>query len=1307
MLGRRVTPRALRQLLAHPLVLLAQSSPGVDFARGAAAGVRSASRWGSIGGMKLEMPGRVLVLLCITLVVACQPPPPKPVKPIEPPPRADLPAVFDKALQTEATDPLVAKAYLDVVDQAISQRDDRWAPAALAASLDALVWRRLREMPPGVEHAIAHRSKQGLVDVSRRLRASYTRAKKMPFMGGLIANALHDLALRVGAPKAAAKWRRLAGCIPSATVVGPLAWPPLTSLEQPSKVPAKGAFPASFRGLEPFANKLEPERIYANACTFNLSSTGPLRGLRAVVVDVDIPRPQWVYVAVVSTSAARVEIGGSQLLLRPLDAASAPAYFIGVARAEPGRVRLVARVASNQDGQRVGLYVLGENGVALSTSAPQAGDMATAGVSQARTVEIVPQPTQASDLPVAVAALLATGRDRRASQLFELLFAPKPASSPPHMELLRVRALQASRAIPRSQLMVRIESAAKRALEICDNCWEARIAAANAVQKRKGFGTGAFAGLELLKVSAKRNDWLANTDPMLLTYVASLADRAGLKDISAKAFAAASKRAAGSLMLADLDWRLHERSGPDLLKAACAGGTSRSNTRCMFAYQQRGDLDGVLAELARLRKLRGSPAIFRQLELQQLLAHGKTERALRLYEALPPARRSLAVLGIHFGGPGQADAKKRFERDMLRASDAPYAYQPLARLLGVVPDASLALEQQGAKLVKQDREKAFLPGAATAVLRHVERYRLHPTGLLHYWRYDLRRVSGTSDVAAGGGSGAARVQGRGRQRIVRRRIYKKDGRVLDPDPRARGRQRSTDLAQLQKGDYVEVIAEGWALPQDHGHLVVDTPDILPRRTSVREASIELRRPAGLAMSLWAHALLGKSQVHREAGDIVSRWSLQDQSPRRIESGVPPLEARVAVSFGTDNWERIARAVGDHIRSLDERDPFVKRWALKALGDGGDKLDPAKQIGRLVAAVGKTIRRADAGALSDFVASYGGGAQFETARRIIERGTGSRSWVLHRALRELGITSRLAIAETRPFSAAPGFPPHTGRFTHPLVRAEVDGKKLWIDADVQGPPLPPGRISPELRGRQALLATGEMIKVEGQVGTDLDDIDVRLVVAPSGDATGRFKAVIHGRPAQRLARALEVAVGAKRTTLLRNVVLGWLPWADVGEVSLSSDEGSWEVAVSADITVVGFARPEDRKSKTWSLPGIESVHVVFPRARASTLAARYTAQSNRSTALVIDAPMLYRLHRRIELPNGAALIRQPSGFGMKNSFISAERKVSTVSGNVIEESFQLNLPVGTVALDQFEEFARIVRAVDDQFAFSIRISLPKP
>jgi hypothetical protein len=1228
--------------------------------------------------------------LLVLLMAGCAPP--------RSPEGADahgLAAGFRAALVAEATDSTAAAAYLDVLDAAVDHSDDPLALSAILAALDALVWREVAAMPDYIEHAIVHRSTAALVETSRRLRRAWWRARHIPLGRALIASAIDDLALRVGAVREARAWRRRAGCASTAAVAGPLAWPPLSAIDGPIPWDKEGALPAALPGVRPFGGKVGFEVVYADACNFGMTDTGPHPGMRAVVVDIDNPEAQKLYLAVQTGSAARVELGGRPLLARAYAASATASLHLAEAEVEAGLARLVILLAHQRYDEGVAIQVVDASGEPLRMHAPRAGDVAKARVAKARALGW-PRARDADGLALGVAAALARGEARHAAALLSA----SGRSSSPYLDLLRLRAVSAAQLVPPSQLLPEVEAGAEHILERCPRCWEASLAAAAASAERRGIATGGFAKLSRLAIAPEESAF-AGVDPMLLSFVADGAHQVELGALARRAYDALAKRSPGSLMLADLDRVLYQRQGEERVRAACAGGMRRSTTQCLQAHAERSDLRAVQHELAWLRALRGSPALLRELEIDLLLAHGAVDEALRIYDALPPARRRLAWLGAATGTPGEKASRERLRRDMAQAEDAPGGLEPLVRLFGVTGDPSAELERQGAELAARDRREAYLPGAATAVLRHRERYQLRGDGLLAFWIYDLRRVSGTSDVAEGTEVGAPVIDGRSNTRVLRRRIHKRDGRVIDPDPSADGAQGATDLSQLEAGDHVELFVVGWALPGDHGQLVVDTPDVLPPRTSIREGSIELVSPSGLNLAVWAHQLLGAPREQRRGESRVREWRLENRPPRRIEEGVPPLEARVAISFGSDSYARIAAGLGERFRALDDLDPYMRRWATSAAGS--TKLPTDKRVARIVAAAGKAIPRADPFMLSDESTAFLGGTHRETARWFLEQGAGSRSWVVHRALREIGVVSEVAVAETRPFSAAAGFPPRVGRFSHPLVRATIDGKPLWIDADVEGPPLPPGRISPELRGRSALLPNGRIVAVEAGAGDDADVIDLRLVLDARGDARGTLSALLHGRPAQQLAAAFERVVGPERTELLHNVVLGWVPSADVSQVRLSSEEGSWQVAVRADITVVGLARPEGRSGKSFSLAGVEPYHEVYPRALAISLGARYAAQADRSEALSIDEPLLFRVRRRIELPKGARVTHLAPPFTLQVTQLSAARKVAQ-EGQVLVEEFELNLPVGTVAGDEFEAFLDAVQRTDDAFSYSTRLEL---
>ena len=122
-----------------------------------------------------------------------------------------------------------------------------------------------------------------------------------------------------------------------------------------------------------------------------------------------------------------------------------------------------------------------------------------------------------------------------------------------------------------------------------------------------------------------------------------------------------------------------------------------------------------------------------------------------------------------------------------------------------------------------------MPSAATAVLAHTEKYDLSAAGLLHWTLFDVRRVNGTTDVEENAQALRPRRSSAGAaMRPLRRRVLKKDGRVIraGADPRA-SQVAHADLSQLEQGDIVEALYEGWAviLGDNTTQIGVDTPDL--------------------------------------------------------------------------------------------------------------------------------------------------------------------------------------------------------------------------------------------------------------------------------------------------------------------------------------------------------------------------------------------------------------------------------------------------------------------------------------------------
>jgi hypothetical protein len=1219
---------------------------------------------------------------------------------------------YVSALEAEAKDPVSAGPYLDLVDAAVAGADAPGAlPAALGA-LDVLVTGNVPGFDGMGPSALAYRSRELLPQVVSRLRRAWEAASPrpsasspvLPFLRGQIAGALHALALYTGDQGAASFYGARRGCAPAATLVGPFDWTPLRGLEMSLPIGPDAPMAASYAGVAPFAAQVTPAVVHADQCLLETSSTSLLQGTRALVVDVSVPRAQTIHLALSSSSAAVVEAGGVRVLERSFSGGGRGLTRLGSVDVGAGTVRVVVKVAQRGDGNQIELDLWGEDGLPLVTHAPRTGDRAEARAGKARPLVITPSGPGSDEAIVAAAGLLALGAARAAEHLLEPQGTTGDKARPAALELLYARAVELADDLPDAKMNERIRGAIDRVVAGWPTAWEGRIGHARITERRRGAGEGVTEALrELGAGKAHEGAAAPPRDRMITAYIASVAKRAQLLDLAEQAYAELAHEAPGAPMLAFLDARLHARGGDEAVRAACKGGLSRADTDCFEQLRERGDYPGALAEIDRLRKLRDAPEGLRELEISTRILSGDLPGALAVYDALRPAeRRMLDTLGFAAGRGDVKAVKQRFVRDRLAARDAPYALDPLIRLLGLEPDPSPALEAEGLKLVAADRAQAFLPGAGTAVLRRDERYRIDETGLVHFYIYDLRRISGTTDVASGGVSYGPMIEGRGAPRLLRRRIHKRDGRILEPDAAANAAQQS-DLSQLEQGDYVEQISEGWALPGDTGQILLDTPDLLPERTSVRQATVELRRASSLPLALWSHPLLGKASEVREGDTTISTWQLRDAAPRRIEDGVPKMERSCSISAGTQTWAQVARALEENARSYDERDPYVTRWLDEVVG--GERAVSRALIDKVVAAVGKKVKVAGGGELSDVAAVFGGGPQRSTARSILELGQGTRSWVIYRALRELGVKVDLAVAETEPFSASADFPPHVGRFRHPLVIAHLGGDDgdVWIDADVEGPPLPPGKVSPELRGRSALFESGAMVAVQGSSGDTGDEIDLRLTLDDKGDAAGTFTVLLHGRTAQSLAEAFETVVGSERREMLRGVVLGWIPWADVDDVTVSSSEGSWEVALRAKIAIHGYGRPEGKDGKTWVLAGLEPVHMVFPRGTVGTLGATYASRGARQNALSIDAPIQYHFRRRIELPAKAAVLRLPDGVKVEGPHLQASRRIVTTA-NILEDDFRLSLPTGTISAEGYTGFVAKVQAVDDGFMASTRIKV---
>lgn len=1240
-------------------------------------------------------------------------------KPLEHPSAiGTLAAPLASAFREDATgDPAKAvDLYVRALDNAVTSPDDPASVAVTMAALDALVHQSVGAFAEvSKASALADRTEQAALaktggSIDDRLAKVLARAEGS-FAGPLIANGRLALAERRGDAKAAEAMRARSGCARESMVIGPVAWMPVSHVHDTSALDAVGTpAPADVPGPGPFLPRVRSATVRSLGCYVPLYAESHTLGVRDVLFDVEIPKGGWIGVGLRSSSAATVRAGGQLAIDRPYalgTAAVAKLSRLEVDRA--GTLRVVARVGMDQDFESIEFGAWDEGGQPLSIHAPKAGT--TSNVAVKRVQQVAPNAPSTDEERLAVAlGALAARESRTAENLLHPYVARTNAS--PELLLTYARAVRLARDVPAVKSSERARSALERVLEAWPTSWEAAVEHAVLAGVRRGQAEANIEALDDLdKTRAKAKP---SSVALVDAFDAATAGREHLYDRARASFERAKTGGAGAPLLRAIERQAFERTGRENVAFECdeQASSDRTSLACHHARIAIGDREGAERELERLRSLSGSPQLYLSLSSRSALEVGDLARASRFMDAMNPGDRQISNLYAVKGKSAAGDLM----RFAAVARDAPQALPGLLRASGDDPLA--AFEGVAERVTSDDKSGPLLANAATAVLAHEERYDVEASGLVHFVMLDVRRVMGTTDVDSNAQAAAPQIYGRDAIRILRRRIFKKDGRILLPDATPRAAQSHADLSQLEAGDAVEAIYEGFGVPGETGNIGIDTPDLLPERTAVRDARIELRLPQGLAGSMWSHPMLGKADERIAQGKRVLVWNVKDRAVRRIEYGVPKMDRNVGVSLSTTTWQDVANGLRETLASLDAESPEVSAWAKEldaCNGAGGSEAEKAcgpsrALVEKVVAASGQAVKEASGMALADIDLGRSGG-QGVTARTMLATHEGSRTWLIVRTLRELGVHVDVVVAENEPFSDSASFPPHFGRFMHPLAVAHVtdprkDGatEDIWIDADVPGPPLPAGRISPELRGRNALHADGRIAPLPSTgTGTERDEIDERLVVDAQGNAKGVLTVLLRGRAAQDLAEALVRLVGNERQRALRGIALAWVPFATVEKVELSSTEGSWQVAIRAELTAPAYAQIEGSTPSTraWVLPGIDPIHYVYPRPYATTLSSAYASQSSRESALAINHATQYHVRRRVELPAKASIKRLPGPFDGKGPLLSAQRKTS-VAGTTIEEDFTLEVTTGTVPKDLYDTFVAEAHRSDDAFRASTHV-----
>ncbi len=1246
-----------------------------------------------------------------------------------------LPGALASAFREEAAGDAerAVQAWLAALETAVETPDDPWSVDAALTALDALAYRRIDALDTvAAASALSERlDTRGLGSLEQRLGELASRARG-PFGAALIAEARTTLAERRGDAAQAEALRKQAGCATGALVFGPLAWSSVSAVSDPGLFDAaSGPVPSAVPGAGPFSSPLTPKRTAAAGCEIPLDAETGSAGVRELAVDAEVPKGGWIGVGLHASSPARLRVGGLVAIDRGASAGAVRTMHFARIRVAPGTIRLALRAGMTEGRETIRLGAWDAEGKPLALRTPSEGEHASAKAMEV--ARVAPPKTVTPDEGLASGlARLARHEVRAAEEILEPLIARKNA--PPEALLAYSRAVRHAPDLPRVKAEERARSALGRVLEAAPHWWEATLEHAALAGSRRA---PPEARLESLRELAEANHAQANPKREAGTscswawvdaYEALLAGEDGLYDRALPALARSERRLPESRLLHEVRRAAEPRAGAEAAAFDCEAKrpTNRNSLACYQARVAASDRSGAEAELVRLRRLRASPQLHLSLSARSALESDRIAQAKSFQDAMNPGNRSLStqfgILAPPSGGlPGQESLPALLALAP-SSRDAPAVLAGLFRAVGEDPLRAyegVAERVTGVGQPTYGRPPSMADSdAATVVLAHEERYAIAPNGVAHVVMLDVRRVVGTADVASNAQAATPVLYGKTAARWLRRRIFKRDGRILMPERTPMAAQADADLSQLEAGDAIEAVYEAFALPDADGQLGFDTPDLLPERTSARQARIEVRYPARLRPAQWSHASLGQPVERTEGDERVMTWSATSLPIRRFESGTPTMDRGVLVAWSTSTWNDTATGLRNNLASLGaslgpalgaSRGPGgseVATWAEHVSRVAGGESSPRAKVEAVVTASGQAVREASGSLLANTDVGNPSGPR-ASARTVLATHEGSRTWLVVQALASLGIRSDVVLAENEPFSDSASFPPHAGRFVHPLAVAHVGADDVWIDADVPGPPLPAGRISPELRGRSALRADGSIVPLPPSTGgRERDEFDIPLALDAAGNSKGIITVLLQGRSAQEVAEALERIVGQERQRALRGIALGWVPFATVEAVELSSTEGSWQVAIRAEFSAPSYAQPQGAKATaSWTLPGLDPIHAVFPRAFVSTLGATYAKTGVRQGALAVNHAIQYHVRRRVELPSGATLMRVPGPVDARSPLVSARRAL-TVTGSAVEDDFVLDVSTGTIPLDRYMQFEATVRAADDGFRASTQVRPPR-
>jgi tetratricopeptide (TPR) repeat protein len=517
--------------------------------------------------------------------------------------------------------------------------------------------------------------------------------------------------------------------------------------------------------------------------------------------------------------------------------------------------------------------------------------------------------------------------------------------------------------------------------------------------------------------------------------------------------------------------------------------------------------------------------------------------------------------------------------------------------------------------------------------------------------------------------------------VLRLRVIKPDGRVLEPEPIA-GKPTLT-MPHLEVGDFIEL--EHIAPEPGDG---AKGKEYRSPHWFFREADKGYWRsefvmvtPADRELEIETRGSVPPPQVKMLGTFVERRWRVDLSPPAEIEPESPPIQEflpSVRVGWGVSLDATLARLV-DLAADETPLDPRLRARALEVVHDvpGTSSDERARRLYRWVV---EHVQENNQTKETD-------------GRRVIMGGSGSRQSAFRYLLRLVGIESELAIVKDRLAAPPAGKLSDVEQYSALVTRIATDvpgaGARWLVVRDRFAPY---GYVPAELRGASAIRLVDGMPRdiVHAPGAEDRISYDGRADVRPDGSAGMELTLTFEGNRAIAWRSALDQVPQAKIYDFVeREIVAPSFDGGHVREMKVESTEADTPLIMHLRIDVPEMAKPVGGAGLALRPPFAPNL-------------TQLALLPTRRTPLLRRASWHAEIRVRVVMPDSAKMPADlPQGEERDGAAYITVR--DAVHGHAIDFDRVIEIPAARVAVgEEYGAWLRFVRAADALIARDVAI-----